>query len=102
MVIPRLLGLDIANAVAEVQYLQMIPALVDRGHRPFVAGVRDDTGWRVVKQDPRAGAEVVVSDLTTTITITVGCRSGCRDSRRTTSRRHRRSHPSGRSAGGHA
>jgi hypothetical protein len=101
VVIPRLLGLDVANAVAEVRYLHMISALVDGAHRPIFDGVRDDAGWTVIKQDPRPGTEVAVSDLTVTITITVGCRSGCRGSRRTTSsRRTRRSRPNSRSAGG--
>ena len=80
MVIPRLVGLDVANAVAEAQYLRMIAAVVDRDHRPMLGGARDHTACRVTGQDPRAGTEVVVSELTITVTFTARCAAAARSS----------------------
>jgi hypothetical protein len=87
IVIPRLLGLDVENAVAEVEYLRMIATLVDRDVRPSFDSVRDGTTCKVIEQDPRPRREVVVSDLTVTVTITVRCRAAgrrrCREPRQT-------------------
>jgi PASTA domain len=80
MVIPRLVGLDVANAVAEAQYLRMIAAVVDRDHRPMLGGTRDHTVCRVTGQDPRPGTEVVVNELTITVTITARCAAAARRS----------------------
>jgi hypothetical protein len=73
VVIPRLIHVEAANAVAEVQYLRMIPVLVDREHRPIAPGDRKRPRCRVVVQDPRPATEVVLSDLTVTVTLTVRC-----------------------------
>jgi hypothetical protein len=59
-----------------LDYVRMIPALVDREHRPMFAGAGNDGGCRVIRQRPRARTEVVVgefSELTVTVTITVRC-----------------------------
>ena len=79
MVIPRLVGLDVANAVAEAQYLRMIAAVVDRDHRPMLGGTRH-TVCTVTGQDPRPGTEVVVNELTITVTITARCAAAARSS----------------------
>jgi len=72
VVIPRLPGLDVANAVAEVHYLGMISAVVGDEQRP----VRHAGACTVVAQDPRPRTEVVVDDLTVTVTMTVRCQHG--------------------------
>jgi beta-lactam-binding protein with PASTA domain len=76
IVVPRVVGMDVADAVAVLDYVQMIPALIDRRHRPLFAAAGDDAGCRVIRQRPRARTEVVVgefSELTVTVTITVRC-----------------------------
>jgi hypothetical protein len=73
IVIPRLVRVDVANAIAEVSYLGMIAVLVDRDHRPFFYGGDDHPRCRVSEQDPRPKTEVVAGDLTVTVTLTVGC-----------------------------
>jgi hypothetical protein len=73
IVVPRVVGLDLAYAVAELDYLQMIPALVDRHDRPMFAGGRGQPGCRVIRQRPRARTEVVAGELTVTVTIVVDC-----------------------------
>jgi hypothetical protein len=73
IVVPRVVGLDLADAVAELDYLRMIPALVDRHHRPMFIGAGGQPGCRVIGQRPRARTEVVEGELTVTVTIVVGC-----------------------------
>jgi hypothetical protein len=73
VVIPRLIHVDVANAIAEVRYLGMITVLVDRDHRPFFYGGDERPRCRVFEQDPRPRTEVVAGDLTVTVTLTVGC-----------------------------
>jgi beta-lactam-binding protein with PASTA domain len=73
IVVPRVVGLDVANAVAELDYLQMVPALVDRHHRPMFVGAGGPPGCRVIRQRPRARTEVVEGELTVTVTIVVSC-----------------------------
>jgi hypothetical protein len=73
IVVPRVVGLDVANAVAELDYLRMIPALIDRHHRPMLVGAARQAGCRVIRQRPRARTEVVLGELTVTVTITVSC-----------------------------
>lgn len=76
IVVPRVVGLDLGDALLELDYVQMIPALIDRRHRPLFAAAGDDAGCRVIRQRPRARSEVVVgefSELTVTVTITVRC-----------------------------
>ena len=76
IVVPRVVGLDVADAVAVLDYVRMIPALVDRHHRPMFVGAGRHAGCRVIRQRPRARTEVVVGELgelTVTVTITVSC-----------------------------
>ena len=76
IVVPRVVGLDVDDAVAVLDYVRMIPALVDRHHRPMFVDPGRDAGCRVIRQRPRARAEVVVGELgelTVTVTITVSC-----------------------------
>ena len=73
LVIPSVVGLDVENALAELRYLRILPAIVDREHRPLVHGSRGDVRCRAFAQDPPAGTEVVIDDLTVTVTVTVRC-----------------------------
>jgi beta-lactam-binding protein with PASTA domain len=73
LVIPSVLGLDVENAVAELRYLRILSALVDREHRPLFHGRREDVHCRAFEQDPPPGAEVVIDELTVTVTVTVRC-----------------------------
>jgi hypothetical protein len=73
LVIPSLIGLDVADAVAELRYLGVLAALVDREHRPLFAGGGEDRRCRVVGQDPPPSTEVLLDELTVTVTITVRC-----------------------------
>lgn len=73
LVIPSLIGLDVTNAVAEIRYVGVLAALIDRDHRPLFADGRADERCRVLDQDPSAGSEVVLDELTVTVTITVRC-----------------------------
>jgi hypothetical protein len=73
IVIPRLLGLDVANAVAEVHYLGMISTLVGPDRRPRLERAGDGGACDVIAQGPRPGTEVAVGDLTVTITLTLRC-----------------------------
>jgi beta-lactam-binding protein with PASTA domain len=73
IVVPRVVGLDLPNAIAELDYLQMIPALVDRHRRPMFVGAGGQPGCRVIRQRPRARTEVAEGELTVTVTIVVGC-----------------------------
>jgi PASTA domain-containing protein len=73
MLVPRVVGLDVANAVAELDYLRMIPTLLDRHDRPTFVAAGRRAGCRVIRQRPRGRTEVRVGDLTVTVTITVSC-----------------------------
>lgn len=71
--IPSLVGLDVPNAVAELEYLRVVAALVDSDHRPLFSGSGEKERCRVLGQDPPPSTEVVLDELTVTVTITVRC-----------------------------
>ena len=73
LVIPSLVGLDVANAVAELRYLRVLAAMIDREHRPLFPGGGEDGRCRVLDQDPPPSTEVVLDELTVTVTITIRC-----------------------------
>jgi hypothetical protein len=61
------------NAVAELRYLRVLAALIDREHRPLFSGGGEDGRCRVLGQDPPPSTEVVLDEITVTVKITIRC-----------------------------